>query len=90
MIEEILYEIMKYSPKSVPTLLTLLDNLQSSLLTLPVYEFEDDEIKKITKRLKRYLNLYEKVTSEEGLLKVIHVFCFYPRIIQTSSQRNRS
>ena len=73
MVEEILYEIMKYSPKSVPTLVTLLDNLQTNLLTLPVYEFEDDEIKKITKRLKRYMNLYEKVSSEEELLKVIQV-----------------
>lgn len=64
---------MKYSPKGTGTLLTLITNLQANLTELSIYEFSEDDIKEITKKLKRYLNLYEKVTTEEELLQVIEV-----------------
>jgi hypothetical protein len=64
---------MKYSPKSAPMLLTLMNNLKGNLSSLSVYEAEDDELESMLKNLKRYLKLFEKVTSEESLLYVIGV-----------------
>jgi hypothetical protein len=72
-LEENLYELMKYSPKSVPTLIPLLTNLQENLASLKVYEFDTESLKRIGKRLKRFLQLFEKAPNEELLLKILKV-----------------
>ena len=70
-LEENLFELMKYSPKSVPTLLPLLNTLQQSLGQLSVYQFEAENLKRIGKRLKRFLQLFEKALDEEALMKIL-------------------
>lgn len=73
-LEDIVFEVMKYSPKGTGTLLTLITNLQANLSSMPIYELEEDEIKETTKKLKRYLNLYDKVNTEEMLIQTIEVY----------------
>lgn len=67
---------MKYSPKSTATLATLLNNLQNNLLSMQVYDLTSDDIKQITKKLRRYMSLFDKVKTEEELISAIQVrFC---------------
>jgi hypothetical protein len=75
-LQEILSEVLRYSPKSAGVLGTLLQNLKTHLSSLSIYETDTDEISSMIKDLKRFLKLFESVTSEEGLLQTLEVRIF--------------
>lgn len=75
-LQEVLTEVLRYSPKSAQVLGTLLQNLKDHLGSLSVYESDSDEIATMIKDLKRFLKLFDSVNSEESLLQALEVFDF--------------
>ena len=72
-IEDNLFELLKYSKTSVNTMVPLLTNLQENLEAMQVYEFEEEEIQDITKSLKKFLDLFTKIKTQDQLLAHLEV-----------------